>query len=218
VPPHFYRNELSNDHHWVKLKLSGTSSNRDGIGAKIRAKATINGRAYWQLREASSQNTFCGQNSMEIHFGFGEAASIDSLRIEWPLGQIDVYTGVQTNTVYQAVEGAGLNPLTTSVADESPVMPLGFALEQNYPNPFNPMTKIVFVLPVESRATLTVFDIDGRVVTQLIRNRLQTAGRHEVSFSANDLASGIYFYKLEATSNHGSLRQFVETKTMLYLK
>jgi hypothetical protein len=223
--PHFYRNDLSNDNRWVKLKLVGTSSNRDGIDAKIRAKATINGSTYWQLREASSQNTFCGQNSPEIHFGFGDAADIDSLRIEWPLGQVDVYANVQTNTVYEAVEGAGLNPLTTAVEDNSPAIPLGFALEQNYPNPFsangafgNPTTRIAFALPTSSRVTLTVFDVNGRVVTELIRNQLQTAGRHEVSFSTNDLASGIYFYKLEAVTSNGSLPQFVETKTMTYLK
>jgi hypothetical protein len=172
APPHFYRNDLSNDNHWVKIKLAGTNSNRDGIGTKIRVKATINSAAYWQLREASSQNTFCGQNSPEMHFGFGDAASIDSLRIEWPLGQVEVYVNVQTNTVYAAVEGTGLNPLTTAVEDDSPTVPLGFALEQNYPNPFsangafgNPSTQIAFALPALSRVTLTVFDINGRVVT-----------------------------------------------------
>ncbi len=214
APPHFYRNDLSNNNHWVKLKPVGTSSNRDGIGAKLRAKAAINGNVYWQLREASSQNTFCGQNSPEIHFGFGDAASIDSLRIEWPLGQVDVHANVQTNTVYEAVEGAGLNPITTAVEDNAPAIPLGFALEQNYPNPFNPTTRIAFALPVASRVTLTVFDVNGRVVTELIRNQLQTAGRHEVSFSTNDLVSGIYFCKLEARSSNGSLLQFAETKTM----
>ncbi len=218
APPHFYRNDLSNNNRWVKLKLVGTSSNRDGLGAKIRAKATINGKAYWQLREASSQNTFCGQNSPEIHFGFGDAAGIDSLRIEWPLGRVDVYANVQTNTVYEAVEGAGLNPLTTAVDDESPAIPLGFALEQNYPNPFNPTTRIAFALPVASRVTLTVFDVNGRIVTELLRNQLETAGRHEMSFSSNDLASGSYFYKLEAVPANRSLPRFVETKIMTSLK
>ncbi|MCG3118998.1 MAG: hypothetical protein ALAOOOJD_01321 [bacterium] len=218
APPHFYRNDLSNNNHWVKLKLVGTSSNRDGIGAKIRAKAMINGSAYWQLREASSQNTFCGQNSPEIHCGFGNAATIDSLRIEWPLGQVDVYTGVQTNTVYQAVEGAGLNPLSTGIKDESPAMPLGFTLEQNYPNPFNPTTRIAFILPVASRVTLTVFEVNGRIVAELLRERQKAPGQHEVSFTAQNLASGVYSYKLEVRPNNGSMPAFVETKSMTYLK
>ncbi len=218
APPHFYRNDLSNNNRWVKIKLVGTSSNRDGLGAKIRAKAAIGGKIYWQLREASSQNTFCGQNSPEIHFGFGDAAGIDSLRIEWPLGQVDVYANVQTNTVYEAVEGTGLNPLTTAVEDESPAVLLGFALGQNYPNPFNPTTRIAFALPTLSRVTLTVFDVNGRIVTELIRNQHRAAGRHEVNFSAKDLSSGIYFYKLEAIPSNGSRSPFVETKIMTYLK
>ncbi len=218
APPHFYRNDLSNNNHWVKLKLAGTSSNRDGIGAKIRAKATINGNAFWQLREASSQNTFCGQNSPEIHFGFGDASRIDSLRIEWPLGRVEVYANVQTNVVYQAVEGAGLNPLTTAVADESPMVPLGFALAQNYPNPFNPTTRIAFSLPMLSRVTLTVFDVNGRAVAELLRAQQKLAGRHEINFAAQNLASGVYFYKLEAVPINGSVPVFVEIKPMIYQK
>jgi hypothetical protein len=97
-------------------------------------------------------------------------------------------------------------------------LPRDFVLEQNYPNPFNPTTKIAFAVPTLSRVTLTVFDMNGRVVAELLRNQLRTAGRHDVSFSANDLASGIYFYKLEARSNNGSLPQFTETKTMTFLK
>lgn len=219
APPHFYRNDLSNNNHWVKLKLVGTSSNRAGIGAKVRAEATINGKSYWQLREASSQNTFCGQNSPEIHFGFGDAVSIDSLRIEWPLGQVDVHANVQTNTVYEAVEGAGLDPITTGVDDESPATPLNnFALEQNYPNPFNPETRIAFELPATSRVTLTIFDVNGRTVAELIRNRTLQAGAHQGDFSARKLASGIYFYKLEAVPLNSALPRFVETKAMTYLK
>lgn len=218
APPHFYRNDLNNSNHWVKLKLVGTSSNRDGIGAKIRAKATIGGNTYWQLREASSQNTFCGQNSPEIHFGFGDASNIDSLRIEWPLGQIDIYANVQTNVVFQAVEGTGLNPLSTAVEDESPPTPLGFALEQNYPNPFNPTTRIAFKLAAVSRVTLTVFDVNGRVVAELLRDQQKLAGGHGVNFTAQNLASGIYSYKLEVIPRNGSWQPFVETKSMMYLK
>jgi len=215
APPHFYRNDLSNNNHWVKLKLVGTSSNRDGIGAKIRAKATINGNAYWQLREASSQNTFCGQNSPEIHFGFRDANSIDSLRIEWSLGQVDVYTNVQTNVVYQAVEGTGLNPLSTAVRNESPVVPLNFTLEQNYPNPFNPSTVIRFQLPVSRKIRLTIYTIAGQLVRMLV-DRSVAAGVHSVAWDGRDargqiVASGVYVYKLAAG-------EFVETRKMSFVR
>jgi len=215
---HFYRNDLNNNNHWLKLRLVGTSSNRAGLGTKIRTRATINGQTFWQLREASSQNTFCGENSPEIHFGLGEAASIDSLRLEWPSGQVEAYANIQANVIYEVEEGAGLHPLTTAVKDHAPQLARDFALEQNYPNPFNPDTRMTFVLPVASRVTLTVFDVEGRVVAELIHNQRHAAGRNEVKFIAQNLAGGIYIYKLEAISANGALSQYVATQTMTYLK
>ena len=214
---HFYRNDLSNDNHWVKLKLLGTSSNRDGLGAKIRAKATIGGNAYWQLREASSQNTFCGQNGPEIHFGLGEATIVDSLKIEWPLGRIDVYAGVQTDKVYEAMEGAALNPITTAVEEEAPAIPLNFVLEQNYPNPFNPSTSIAFDLPVASHVTLKIFDVNGREVAALLQQQM-ASGKHRVNFSGSDLTSGVYYYRLEAGPLQGATPAFTAKKAMSFVK
>ncbi len=66
-----YRNE-QNGANWVNLTLTGTVSNRSAIGAKVRLKATIGGKTFWQLREISSQNSFCGGNSQRVHFGLGE--------------------------------------------------------------------------------------------------------------------------------------------------
>ena len=102
---------------------------------------------------------------------------------------------------------------------ESPETPvLDFALEQNYPNPFNPDTRMAFTLPFEGRVTLTVFDMNGRVVAELMRNQRRAAGGHEVSFTAQNLASGIYSYRLEVAPLNGSLPALVEVKRMTYLK
>ena len=85
-----YRNDLTlgNNQNWINISLEGTTSNRSAIGAKVRVKATINGQTLWQRRDISTQNAFCGQNSMRAHFGLGDATMIDSLIIEWPLGLI----------------------------------------------------------------------------------------------------------------------------------
>jgi hypothetical protein len=211
---HFYRNDLSNNNHWVKLKLVGTNSNRDGIGAKIRAKATINGNAYWQLREASSQNTFCGQNSAEIHFGLGDATIIDSLKIEWPLGLVEVRTNIAVNQLLTMTEGT-----VSAVADaEAPASPTDFALQQNYPNPFNPSTSIAFDLPVASRVTLKVFDTNGREIAALVNEQQMAAGNHRVNFFGRGLASGVYYYRLEAAPLQGATPAFVEKKVMSLIK
>jgi hypothetical protein len=88
--------------------------------------------------------------------------------------------------------------------------PSSFKLAQNYPNPFNPATTITYQLPTFSDVKLEVFDVLGRKVASLV-NATQPAGTYSVNFNASHLASGIYFYRLQAGS-------FVETKKMMLVK
>ena len=85
-----------------------------------------------------------------------------------------------------------------------------YTLSQNYPNPFNPTTNIRYSIEKASLVTLNVFDILGRKVATLV-NQYQTAGVHTVNFNASNLASGVYFYRLEAGS-------FNNVKKMLLIK
>ncbi len=87
-----------------------------------------------------------------------------------------------------------------------------FDLQQNYPNPFNPETKIKFSIPagIKSNVKLTVFDVAGRQVEQLVNEQLNT-GTYEYSFNGAGLTSGVYFYKLETS-------EFVETRKMMLVK
>lgn len=73
--------------------------------------------------------------------------------------------------------------------------PLKFALYQNYPNPFNPKTTIHYDVPKESHVTLKVYNMLGQEVAALV-NDVKMAGRHRVEFDVNNLASGIYYYRL----------------------
>ena len=68
----------------------------------------------------------------------------------------------------------------------------------NYPNPFNPSTEIKFDLPQNTFVTLRVYNAVGQVVAELVNNEYKTAGRYSVSFDGSKLASGIYFYSIEA--------------------
>lgn len=76
-------------------------------------------------------------------------------------------------------------------------LPVETSLQQNFPNPFNPTTTIEFRLGTTSFATLTVYDLLGRVVEVLVRGPLQV-GAHQVAFNAQGLPSGTYFYRLIA--------------------
>lgn len=75
-------------------------------------------------------------------------------------------------------------------------VPDGYALAQNYPNPFNPSTQIKFEIADNANVTLTVYDMLGRVVANLVNTRLQ-AGTHFYNFDAKNLSSGIYLYELK---------------------
>jgi subtilisin-like proprotein convertase family protein len=89
-------------------------------------------------------------------------------------------------------------------------LPDSYSLSQNYPNPFNPVTNIKFDIPNVSNVKLTVFDITGREVAQLVNQQLET-GTYNVNFDASHLATGTYFYRLEAG-------EFTEVKKMILIK
>jgi hypothetical protein len=108
-----------------------------------------------------------------------------------------------------------VNVLVSDVADDVSTIK-NFKLSQNYPNPFNPSTKISWQSPVSSHQTLKVYDILGNEVAILV-NEYKSVGRYEVEFDASKLASGIYFYKLEATPNKGS-SVYREVRKMVLLK
>jgi hypothetical protein len=75
--------------------------------------------------------------------------------------------------------------------------PLSYVLEQNYPNPFNPSTKIEFQIPEQSSVILKIYDVLGNEVRILVNNEMD-AGKHSVEFDASELASGIYYYRIQA--------------------
>ena len=85
-----------------------------------------------------------------------------------------------------------------------------FALEESYPNPFNPTTTIRYTIPERTRVVIKVFNILGKEVATLV-NEVQDPGAQSVRFDASGLASGMYFYRLEAQG-------FVEVKKTLLLK
>ena len=99
---------------------------------------------------------------------------------------------------------------TTSTPDENPGKPSSIVLEQNYPNPFNPTTTVSFVISHSSLVSLKVFDVLGRKVATPVNEQL-SAGTYKQIFNAEDLSSGVYFYRLTAGG-------YTQTKTMVVLK
>lgn len=89
-------------------------------------------------------------------------------------------------------------------------VPKKFNLRQNYPNPFNPMTKINYEIPIDSKVSIKLYDMTGRVVVNIL-NVTQPAGYYSIQFNGSSLASGIYYYRINAG-------EFVDTKRMVLVK
>lgn len=132
-------------------------------------------------------------------------------------GAANAITGANTvldGTVGQVVVGEAGGPengvrygywqpgSTIIGAPDVGAMPVRTRLLQNAPNPFNPVTTIRFELAEAGRARLRVYDLRGRVVTDLVDRQLP-AGRHRVDFEPSELASGVYVYELQ----HGATRE-----------
>lgn len=96
-------------------------------------------------------------------------------------------------------------------------MPSAYALQQNYPNPFNPTTSIHYQLPLDSRVTLVAYDLLGRIVALLVDD-FQQAGYKSIQWGAGNITSGVYFYRLEATSFAHPGTSFVQVRKMIVLK
>jgi subtilisin-like proprotein convertase family protein len=106
--------------------------------------------------------------------------------------------------------GIRLNNSITRIEPVGGNIPVKFELYQNFPNPFNPKTNIMFDIPHDINVKLIAYDILGKEVKTII-NELMEAGKYQAMFDASNLASGTYFYRLEAGD-------FKEIKKMILIK
>ncbi len=104
----------------------------------------------------------------------------------------------------------GITPISNEV-------PKDFRLEQNYPNPFNPVTNIKFTIKENTRVSLKVYDITGKLVSTLVNNVLDR-GEHSIIFDGSNFASGIYYYQLITFEIYGREAEFIDTRKMVLIK
>ena len=221
------------DGHYPSVRcfaVSGTNlfEGTDGGGVYL----STNGGASWTASGLANVHVFSlasiGTNLFASGYFGGTFLSTDNGMSWVPANEgLDAGMGViGFNDTYifvgtQDINGVGglygygvwrrpLSEMITSVGLPSGALPTQFSLKQNYPNPFNPSTTIKFELPKASHVSLSVYDILGRQVSVLVNDR-RDAGVHEVKFDASSLASGVYFYRLQAGD-------FTQTRRLLLLK
>jgi len=102
--PDLFRLTDRSGHHWITLTLVGTSSNRNAIGARVRALA--GGASMWQ--EVRGGGSYLSQNDFRVHFGLGEAARIDRIDVRWPNGLEESWTNLQVDSFHVLKEGSGI--------------------------------------------------------------------------------------------------------------
>jgi hypothetical protein len=99
--PLLYRGSTEGTGNWVQFFLTGTKSNRDGIGARI--KITAGGLT--QIQEINGGNGYAGQSLRRAHFGIGKATAIDGAEIHWPSGKVEKIAKVTVNAMNRVTEG-----------------------------------------------------------------------------------------------------------------
>ena len=101
--------------------------------------------------------------------------------------------------------------IITGVTDSPEERKMNYHLAQNYPNPFNPSTIIQFTVPTDGRTTLKVYNVLGQEVATLFDGEATAGANHQVQFNGSNLASGIYFSRLQFDGK-------MQVKKMLLLK
>jgi len=147
----------------------------------------------------NGDNTVWEQESDDL-IGYTVTEYIDSRQAD-----VTVVAGTHGRGIF-----IGQYDTSLSVGGPGPTTPKSIQLFQNYPNPFNPGTTIKFILPEAGHVVLTVYDVNGREVAELL-NQPVGAGPNVISFDAGNLSSGIYFYTVISGT-------YQETKKMMVLK
>ena len=156
-----------------------------------------------------SGGAICG---LPAQYGWGEIA-IDELEIfNRALDQSEIFS------LWYADTFGKCKPEPTSIDFNNPdkFIPSNFLLGQNYPNPFNPATSISYALPVESRVRISVYNILGEILVNLVDD-IKPSGNYKVNWDASKLSSGLYLYKIEAIPQNGE-KPFTQVKKMILLK
>ena len=98
------RNTGGNARNAIEIRVVGTRSNRDGLGARL----TITAGGRTQVREIKSGSSYLGQNDLRAHVGLGEATRVDRIDVRWPAGQTESIRDVAANQIVTVTEGKGI--------------------------------------------------------------------------------------------------------------
>ena len=184
------RNDLIGgaEKNWLQFDLRGVASNKFGVGARIE----IESGGLRQMREVSASGAYLSQAPLTASFGLGDATQAD-VTVRWPSGLVQEVSGVAVNQRLTLVEPSSATGTPDAVVPS-------LLRVTNRPNPFNPRSTIGYSLPQATRVTISVYDLQGRLVRGLV-DETKPAGEWSAEWDGRDnagqvVASGTYLVRL----------------------
>jgi ASPIC/UnbV protein len=144
----------------------------------------------WQLREIASNTGYGGQSALVVHFGLGDAAVADTVRFEWPSGQVDVLTSVAADTLLSIVEGQTTADVPVSSGSEAS------GRIQIMPSPLAGRGSVAFWSAHTGSARVTLHDVQGRCVRTVFDGVVPAGWSNEPLDRAWLSRSGVYWIRL----------------------
>jgi hypothetical protein len=194
--------------------FTGNTTTERHVRLRWTTVSEINNYGFFVQRRASVQGEFVdlpnsflpghGTTNVPQQYEFVDGAPLQGAGL-YRLKQVDL-----DGSIHHSDE-ISISTLT-GVSEHAPVE---FSLKQNYPNPFNPSTTLQFDLPIQGRVNLSVYDVLGKEVAQVVAGEMG-AGTHLVQFDAKSLASGVYSYRIQVEGENGA--SFSAARRMVVMK
>ena len=192
IEPNFlWANTTVNENNWLKVKLEGVISNRDGIGNTI--EINIDGQS--QYRYTLAGEGYLSQNSFYEFFGMGNATEVDYVKVTWTAtGETEIINNIAANQAIIIKEGNGILSTENNLKDTA------FSI---YPNP---SSNGIFKLSVlnQEKVSIQVFDISGRLITE--KNNL----RDNDQINLSQYQKGIYIARLSSETKNKTLKLVID--------
>jgi len=195
------------DRHWLQLDLRGDPATGNALGIGATVELVANGRVQRRQHWITASNGV--QSTPFLHFGLGEAETVERLEVIWPGGEsqslmFDVPVD-RIMTVFQENTAVGVDPEPSDGTK-------GVSISSIRPSPFRAFTTITFSLDRTRTMEATIHDARGRRVRSLVSGSL-SAGRHTIEWVGRDdggalVASGVYYLRVD-TGEHMEVRRLV---------
>jgi hypothetical protein len=192
IEPNFlWSNKTVNENNWLKVKLEGVISNRDGIGNTI--EININGQS--QYRYTLAGEGYLSQNSFYEFFGMGNATEVDYVKVTWTTtGESEIINNIAANQAIIIKEGSGVLSSVNNLKDTK------FAV---YPNPSaNGVFKIL--VANQEIVSLQVFDISGRLITK----KIDLKNNDQINLS--QYQKGVYIARFSSETKNEVLKIIID--------